>query len=34
MAKSSYSLHPNKLKLHVQLDHDVEQPVLLQSTKY
>ena len=28
MAKSSYSLHPIKLKLHVQLDHDVEQRVL------
>ena len=28
MAKSSYSLHPVKLKLHVQLDHDVEQCVL------
>ena len=30
MAKSSYSLHPIKLKLHVQLDHDVEQRVLFQ----
>ena len=28
MAKSSYSLHLIKLKLHVQLDHDVEQRVL------
>ena len=28
MAKSSYSLHPIKLKLHVQLDHDVEQRIL------
>ena len=28
MAKSSHSLHPIKLKLHVQLDHDVEQQVL------
>ena len=24
LAKSSYSLHPIKLKLHVRLDHDVE----------
>ena len=28
MAKFSYSLHPIKLKLHVQLDHDVEQCIL------
>ena len=28
MAKSSYSLHLIKLKLHVLLDHDVEQRVL------
>ena len=28
MAKSSYSLQPIKLKLHVQLNHDVEQRVL------
>ena len=28
LAKSSYSLHPIKLKLHVQLDHDVEQRIL------
>ena len=30
MAISSYSLHPIKLKRHVQLDHDVEQGVLFQ----
>ena len=30
MGKSSFSLHPIKLKLHVQLDHDVEQRVLFQ----
>ena len=28
MAKASYSLHPIKLKLHVQLDRDVEQRIL------
>ena len=28
LAKSSYSLHPVKLKLHVQLDHDVDQYIL------
>ena len=27
LAKSSYSLHPIKLKLHVQLDHDVVQRI-------
>ena len=28
LANSSYSLHPIKLKLHVQLDHDVMQRIL------
>ena len=28
LAKSSYSLHPIKLKRHMQLDHDVEQRIL------
>ena len=32
MAKSSYSLHPIKLKLHVQLDHDVEQSYCFEVT--
>ena len=30
LAKSSYSFHPIQLKLHVQLDHDVEQRILFQ----
>ena len=31
-ANSSYSLHPMKLKLDLQLDHDVEQRILYEVT--